>query len=431
MDEEQKNLKFPEGFLWGAATSAHQVEGNNHNDWTEWEKANAQRLAKEAGGKWQKWQQKKFPEIFDPANYISGRACDHYNLYEKDFDIAKSLGHNAHRFSIEWSRIEPEEGKFNEEAIEHYRQVILALRARGLEPFVTLWHWTNPIWIRDIGGWHNPKTIEYFLRYTKLMFREYRDLVRFWMPLNEPGTQISLGHILGKQPPGEKKLLKANKIFKHLIIAHKEAFTLSRQLQYPFEIGASHFMFYFMAYNNYLWNYIPKTIISYLADRRFFKVFNNYSDFFGIQYYQPFIVKLKIGGRVLGIIENKQPGEKRSDLGWEIFPKGIYHNLLKVAKYNKPIYITENGLADSDDSRRESFIKDHLFWINKAINKGADIRGYFHWSLLDNFELPEVRGFWPKFGLVEIDYETMERKIRPSAMEYAKICKNNSLIFHD
>src|SRR4030042_6885352 len=138
--EENKTLKFPNGFFWGAATSAHQVEGNNHNDWTEWEKANAKRLACEAKAKWQPWQKEKFPEMFIPQNYISGRACDHFNRFEEDFDIAKSLGHSAHRFSIEWSRIEPEEGKFNEEAIAHYRKVISALRERGIEPFVTLWH---------------------------------------------------------------------------------------------------------------------------------------------------------------------------------------------------------------------------------------------------------------------------------------------------
>ncbi len=166
--------KFPAGFFWGAATSSHQVEGGNVNDWSEWEKANAQRLAKEAKQKWQPWQQERFPEMFDPQNYISGRACDHYNRHEEDFDIAKQLGHNAHRFSIEWSRVEPEEGKFNEEAIEHYRKVILSLRARGFEPFVTLWHWTNPLWIHDIGGPENKKFPLYFSRYAKYVDDELK-----------------------------------------------------------------------------------------------------------------------------------------------------------------------------------------------------------------------------------------------------------------
>ena len=150
-----KILKFPKNFLWGAATSAHQVEGGNKNDWSEWEKNNAKKLAKKAKDNYQSWQKEKFPEMFDEKNYISGIACDHYHKFKEDFDLAKSLGHNAHRFSIEWSRIEPEEGKFNEKEIEHYKQVILALRERGVEPFVTLWHWTIPIWLAKKGGWFN------------------------------------------------------------------------------------------------------------------------------------------------------------------------------------------------------------------------------------------------------------------------------------
>jgi beta-glucosidase len=156
---KNKILKFPDGFLWGAATSAHQVEGGTKNDWTQWEKKNAKRLAKEAKTKWAIWQQKKFPEMFDPKNYISGRACDHYKKFEKDLDIAKSLNLNAFRISIEWSRIEPREGKFDEKEIRHYRKVIKAIRARDMEPFVTLWHFTNPIWIGKIGDWENKRTI--------------------------------------------------------------------------------------------------------------------------------------------------------------------------------------------------------------------------------------------------------------------------------
>jgi len=149
-----KNTKsnFPSGFYWGAATSAHQVEGGNINDWSRWEKQNAGKLAKKAGRHWNVQHKKKFPEMLNPENYISGKACDHYNHYEEDFDIAKKLGHNAHRFSIEWSRIEPEEGKFNQNEIEHYRKVIRALKERNLEPFVTLWHFTCPTWFADQGA---------------------------------------------------------------------------------------------------------------------------------------------------------------------------------------------------------------------------------------------------------------------------------------
>ena len=141
-------------FYFGAATSSHQVEGGNHNDWSEWElKTAGEKVLAAKNKKWPDYIVNSYPSPYDEKNYVSGAACDHYNRYEKDFDIAKSLGHNAHRFSVEWSRIEPEEGKFNEEEIEHYRDVVKALRIRGMEPFVTLWHWTVPVWFAEKGGW--------------------------------------------------------------------------------------------------------------------------------------------------------------------------------------------------------------------------------------------------------------------------------------
>ena len=193
----------------GAATSAHQVEGGNRNDWSEWEKAHAEKLAREAKTKYEKWQQEKFPEMFDSANYISGTAADHYNRYEEDFDIAKSLGHTAHRFSIEWSRIEPEEGKWNEEAIEHYRSVIKALRARGMEPFVTLWHWTNPAWTEKYGGWEGEKIPQLFIRYVDRVVSEFKNDVKFWLVFNEPNVFVGRGYIQCDRPPARKGFLKS------------------------------------------------------------------------------------------------------------------------------------------------------------------------------------------------------------------------------
>ncbi len=416
---------FPKGFLWGSATSSHQVEGNVQNDWIAWEKEHAARLASEAKNKWASWQQKKFPEMFNIENYISGEGCDQFNRYEEDFDLAKNLGHNAHRFSIEWSRIEPEEGEFNMEAIEHYRNVLLALKSRGLEPFVTLWHWPNPIWIGQMGAWENKKTVTYFLRYAERMLREYKDLVTFWVPLNEPGTEVSLGYLFGNQPPGLKSSVAANKAFKNLMEVQRGTYALAKSINANFNVGCSHFMFYWRPYNKLPWNILASKIIGYFADRRFFKVFNDYSDFFGVQYYQPFFVNLKIGGKFKGILENKQINEEQSDLGWQIFPEGIYHVLKKAAKGGKPIYITENGIADKDDSMRGKFIKEHLYWVNRAIKDGVDIRGYFYWSLIDNFEFVELRGFWPRFGLIEVDYKTKKRTIRPSAYAYRDIIKQS------
>ena len=398
----KKTLKFPDGFLWGAATSAHQVEGGNVNDWSEWEKKNAKRLAKKARKYYQSWQQEKFPEMSQPKNYISGRACDHYHRFKEDFALAKSLNHNAHRFSIEWSRIEPKEGKIDQKEIEHYRQVLLALREQGLEPFATLYHWPLPNWLAEKGGWLNPKAPYYFDRYVKIISENLFDEVKFWITINEPVMFAFNGYLKGKWPPQKKSIFKYLKVLSNLIKAHKLAYQSLHLIDLDCQVGISKNDIYFEG--------IP--LADYFWDDYFRNKIKKEQDFMGLNYY----FHSRLGG-------NKN--ESVSDLNWEIYPEGIYHVLKDLKKYNKPIYITENGLADKSDKKRAQFIKDHLYWIHKAIKEDVNVRGYFYWSLLDNFEWD--KGFWPRFGLVEVDFQTFERKIRPSAYQYAKVCKNNKL----
>ena len=403
-------LKFPEGFLWGTSTSAHQVEGNNHNQWSEWEKENAERLAKEAKNYWQSWQQEKFPEMFSSKNYISGRACDHYNRFEEDFNLAKAMHNNTHRFSIEWSRIEPEEGKFDKEAIEHYRQVIWSLKKREIEPFVSLWHWTMPVWFVEKAAFENRKNIKYFVRFCERIVKEFKNDVKFWIVLNEPEIYSSQSYLKGQWPPQKKNFFSYLKVLKNLIRTHRSVFGAIKQIDNQAQIG--------IAKNNVYFEGWLASIADWWWNLLFLNFIKNYQDFIGLNYYFHYRIKeLKF---------NQNKNEKTSDLGWEIYPDGIYYVLKELKKYQKPIYITENGLADAKDEKREKFIKEHLYWIHKAIQEGVDVCGYFYWSLLDNFEWD--KGFWPRFGLVEIDYQTLERKIRPSAQEYARICKNNELI---
>lgn len=415
---KNKILKFPEGFLWGAATSAHQVEGGTKNDWTAWEKKNANRLASEAKSKWAHWQQQKFPEMFDPQNYISGRACDHYSRFEEDLDIAQSLGHNAHRFSIEWSRIEPQEGKFDEKEIEHYRKVLKAIRVRGMEPFVTLWHWTLPVWLSKKGGALNKEFPIYFEKYTQRIIEELRGEVHFWITLNEPTSVTGASYGNGVWPPQKKNPLLALKVFKNLSKAHVLAYQKIHEISKSAHVG-------FVNILNYIEPNDKKSVLdklsvkigNYFSNKKFFNLTVGYNDFLAFDYYFHHRIKFPCF--------RKNENKELTDLGWEIYPEGIYHILKDLKKYNLPIYLTENGIADVEDAKRKKFIKDHLCWIHKAIQENVDVHGYLYWSLLDNFEWD--KGFWPRFGLVEVDYKTMERKVRPSAWEYAKICKNNSL----
>lgn len=419
-------FQFPKGFFWGAATSSHQVEGGNRNDWAEWEPANAERLAREAESKFGRlpnWPSIK-AQAQDPENYISGRACDHYHRFREDFDIAKRLGHNAHRFSIEWSRIEPEEGKFDEVAIEHYREVIRALRERGMEPFVTLWHWTIPLWVRDQGGWENPKTVRDFARYAERLAASFSDLVMFWMPLNEPSSYIGASFVLGLWPPQVRSLRRANGVFPNLVAANREAYRAIHSAIPRAVVGVGNYLTDNEGYRGWPHNRLLALIVAYVRNWRFLNAFDAAQDFIGVQYYHHDALNVTLPGRGRwGPIETRNENRWANDLGWEVHPEGIYRVLKAVAAYRKPIYITENGTADADDDHRGRFIGEHTVWIARAIQEGVQVRGYFHWSLLDNFEWD--KGFWLRFGLVEIDYQTLERKIRPSAWEYKKIIEAN------
>ncbi len=383
----QEVLKFPKNFLWGSATSSYQIEGGIKNcDWV------------------------KF--------YDAGRACDHYNKYEKDFDLLKRMNQNAYRFSIEWSRIEPEQGKFNRKEIEHYREVLNALKSRGIKIMLTLHHFTNPIWLADRGGWVNSKVNFYFSRFAERVFKEYQDLVDFWLTINEPLIYSLMSYLNGKWPPNKKELFLFLKVVKNQIVSHKKVYEIFHQINSKTKIGVAKNNQYFEPLN-------PRSKLDkfsvglhrYFWNEYFLNKIKNHLDFIGLNYY--FHQKIKFP------FFKKNENKIINDVGWEIYPEGIYYVLKELKKYNLPIYITENGLADSEDKLRKSFITEHLSWIYRAIQEGIDVRGYFHWSLMDNFEWE--KGFEPRFGLVEIDYKTMERKFRPSAFYYAEICKNNTI----
>lgn len=387
-----QELKFPDGFLWGSATSSYQIEGGiEKNDW-----AQAAR---------------------DGRVPAAGKACDSYNRYEEDFDIARSLSQNAHRFSIEWSRIEPEEGKFDEQAIEHYRKVMQALRDRGMEPFVTLYHWTLPIWFVERGHWLADDSHKIFARFVEKVAGEYKDLVTYWITINEPLIYSNGGFLRGNWPPFNKNIFRSLKVLRRLVMSHNVAYDIIKQTNPNARIGIAKNNINFESDHNPL-NYLVSRFMIYFWNHRFLGKIQHKQDFIGLNYY----FHKKFGSKDI---------YKKSDMDWDIYPQGMYNLLMELKRYHKPIYITENGLADAKDQNRTKFVKDHLYWVHRAINPpagdGADVRGYFYWSLLDNFEW--THGFDPRFGLVEMNYDTMERRIRSSAYEYKKICESNSLEF--
>lgn len=404
---------FPAGFFWGAATSAHQVEGGNQNDWTLFERQNAKRLSQSAQKKhWPDYILNNHPNPFQVENYISGQACDHYNRFKEDFDIAQSLGHNAHRFSIEWSRIEPEEGKFNGKEIEHYREVIRALRERDMEPFVTLWHWTLPRWLENKGGILTEDFQRYFVRYAERLAVAFKNDVQFWFTINEPEIYCLNAYYRGRRPPQKNGFFYFYRGFNSLILAHRLAYRAMKKISSRFTIGIVCNLSDFKSSGGPV-NAFLKVLFERFWNHRFLQKIKNEIDAIGLNFY--FHHRIRYGLR--------SANEVISDVGWDLHPEGIESILRDLQVYERPIYITESGLADARDKNRAWFIKETIEAAGRALARGVPVRGYFHWSLSDNFEWDN--GFWPRFGLVEIDYRTLERKIRPSAWEYKKIIENH------
>lgn len=396
--------EFPPSFWWGASTSAHQVEGDNHNDWSVWEKKKAKTLAKYGG---------EHEGARDPSNYISGKAADHFHHYPSDLKMAESIGLNAYRFSVEWSRIEPKEGQFNQAAIEHYRRIIQTARARGLEPFVTLWHWTLPLWLADRGGWRKRSTIKAYERFVDVVVEAFGSDVKYWVSVNEPEVYTENVYQTGRWLAQRRNGFLYLYCLRNLALAHRRAYVTIKAHSPGSWVGVSKHNIDFQPYRKMWYNRALVAYSNFTWNHQFLNWTHKKSDFIGLNYYLH--TQVDIG-------KGKNDNAHISDMGWELYPKGIYHLLMDLSKkYRKPIIITEHGLADAHDHQRAWYITESLRWVHQALAEGADVRGYFHWSLLDNFEWDS--GFWPRFGLIAVDYATQKRTTRPSAKALTKIIK--------
>lgn len=404
-------IRFPDGFFWGAATAAYQVEGGIEKcDWAE--------AARDG----------KVPPC--------GKACDHYNRYEGDFDIAVSLGHNCHRLSVEWARIEPYEGKFDEKEIAHYRAVLLALRARNLEPFVTIWHFTLPLWFSEMGGFEHKRSPELFARYATYVAEKLGDLCAHFSTINEPLPYASNGWRRGTWPPfrkwpgidgiattatgsfdtkatvSVKHIWRYFAVIRNLARAHNAAYDAIKKVRDDAEVGIVMHVVLFHANKN-PFNMLLAWLMNEHWTHSFMRKVARKCDVIGLNYY----VHKKFGDTKV---------YDKTDMGWDVYPEGICDALLLLKRYGKPVYVSEAGVADAADRIRADYIKGLVSCMWVALQNGMDVRGFMYWSLLDNYEW--AHGFEKRFGLVEIYYKTLERRIRPSAYVYKEIIGRNVLV---
>ncbi len=418
----KQNLDFPKKFLWGTATAAHQVEGGNHNQWSVWELEHARTLAVQADHTISYvpvWDEIK-AEATNPDNYISGRASDHFRRYEKDFDVLKKMNMNAFRFSIEWSRIEPREGAWSAEAITHYKDYIQALKDRGIEPVLTLFHFTLPVWFAQKGGFEKRGNIKYFVRFAEKVLREVGANVRYIVTINEPEVYASMSYETGAWPPNRSSKVAKLKVLHNLALAHKNIAKQARKTSRRFKIGVAYNLAHHYSGDDAVLSRATTSVSRWLRDDLFLDAIKRNVDWIGVNYY--------FSTRYFGY-RSHNPNERVSDLGWDMQPENIQYVLERLyAKYGKPLIVTENGVADKNDEYRQWWLSKTLQAMHRAIKNGVPLEGYLHWSLLDNFEW--AYGKWPRFGLLEVDYETFQRKPRKSAVWFARVLghirQNNS-----
>ncbi len=390
---------FPDDFFWGSATAAHQVEGGNtNNDWWDFE--------------------------HDPASAAvesSGDGIDHFHRYAEDFALLSSLGHNAHRLSLEWSRIEPAPGEFSRAALAHYRRVVTALRDEGLTAFVTLHHFTLPRWFAARGGWLAPDAGATFARYSARVAAELGDLMPYVCTINEPQMIALHGYLEGYHPPGITNPVLWKRVGAALLGAHfdgvravrKEADSLTGLvLQLPLlaparDDDACHTLHRLMQYE-----IVDRYLDGLTGPDR--------GDWLGVQYYRKQWVD-PASPTWFGLPPDGTP---TTQMGWAVYPDGLRQMLHHAARTGLPLYVTENGIATTDDTERVAYLHSHLAAVAQARAEGVDVRGYLHWSAFDNFEWSE--GYRPKFGLIAVDGDFV-RHPKPSAHAFARVARTGRL----
>jgi beta-glucosidase len=421
------DIHFPSNFAWGTATAAHQVEGNNtNNNWYEWERS------VDDGG---------ISRIHN--NDRSGLAADHWNRYPEDIILMKDLGVSHYRFSVEWSRIEPEKGRYDLEALAHYRRMCEALVEADITPVVTLHHFTHPTWFEEMGAFEKEENTDHFVGFSELVFNELRDLVPMWCTFNEPSVFVAQGYFNGIFPPGKKDPILAGTVLENMLNAHVRTYHQLKSIPGSDgnKIGLVKNIFQFDPYRR--WHVLDWAFSKILNDvytnapLEFLKtgessfympgmVDNKMSnelavgtlDFIGLNYYSRMHVKGQLNAVEPFVFDTREQ-DIMTDMGYPLYAEGFHRALKTISRMDVPIYVTENGLADDGDSVRPLFIKRYLYALNQALRERIDVRGYFYWSLMDNFEWAE--GYSMKFGLYEVDLETQDRRLREGSRPFVEM----------
>ncbi|MHA1302844.1 MAG: glycoside hydrolase family 1 protein [Candidatus Heimdallarchaeaceae archaeon] len=414
-------LVFPKDFLWGSALSSHQAEGYCiNNDWWAFEQVEGR----------------------IKNNDKSGIACDHYNKFEEDFELLRGLGLNAHRLSIEWSRIVPREGEVDHDELEHYHKVFDSLKKNNLTFFVTAHHFTVPYWFARKGGFYKEKNLKYFVEYCEILAKNFPE-VEYWNTINEPNVYVAFSFLPNRFPNGHRNPFAFIPLLRIILKAHAKAYHILKHYNPKAQVGIVKSMAYFeqkfkakgwtkkvsslfdAIYNQTTLNLLKTGKIPFTPLRK--EWLRDTTDFFGLNYYNLALVKLKLGLPV--DLKLAKPEDRLTQMNWGVHPEGLYHNIMRVHNELKgiPIYITENGIATLDDEWRKEFILQHLYAIHQAIRNGANVKGYFYWASMDNFEWAE--GFEPRFGLLEVDYEdeNLKRIVRDSGRLLGSIARSNSV----
>ncbi|HVN55062.1 MAG TPA: family 1 glycosylhydrolase [Anaerolineaceae bacterium] len=421
----EATFHFPAGFLWGTATAAHQVEGNNlNNNWSAWE-AEPGRI------------------IFGQK---SGLACDWWGgRWKEDLDRAAEAGQNAHRLSVEWSRIQPRPNRWDENALDYYRQMVRGAVERGLTPMVTLHHFTDPLWITEKGGWENEETIQAFSTFSRKVVDALKEYVTLWVTINEPNVYAYSGYLEGVFPPGKHDFNTTLRVYTNLVKGHAAAYQAIHGAQPQARVGiAAHYRGFVPARSWFpgdaaaaniqhtLFNqFFPRSLmdgtLNFLTRREKLPQAARTQDFLGINYYTRDRVKFNLFAAGKGFGRNEYASDAElSGTGYLANePLGMFDVLKWGLQFQVPMIVTENGVEDADDRMRPRYLVQHLHQVWRAVNFNWPVRGYFHWSLLDNFEWE--RGWTQRFGLWGLEPETQLRRKRSSADLYAEICRENGI----